>query len=83
MCQMHRISVDFNTLDSEPIDLVKMGQLGTPNGDSLPPLRPGERVLLYDEEMEVEAVAEYDAESRYWLAAPDWTTRRDLTPAQP
>lgn len=77
---MKRISVDFNTIDSEPIDLVKMGQLGTPNGDRLPPLIPGERVLLYDEEMEVEAVAEFDAEHRFWLAAPDWTTRRDLTP---
>jgi hypothetical protein len=68
---MHRISVECSTIMSEPIGLGKMGQPGTPNG---------ERVLLYDEEMEVEAVAEFDAEHRFWLAAPDWSTRRDLTP---
>ena len=80
---MKRISVDFNTMMGDEQERVALGQLGTPNGDSLPPLRTGERVLLYDEEMEVEAVAEYDAESQYWLAAPDWTTRRDLSPTQP
>lgn len=29
---LKRISVDFNTLTSEPVDLVKIGQVGTPWG---------------------------------------------------
>lgn len=74
---MKRISVDFNTIDSEPIDLVKLGQVGTPNGDALPPLEPGERVIVYDEELELEATICYDAEHHFWLAAPDWVTRQD------
>lgn len=77
---MQRISVDFNTLDSEPVDLVKLGQIGTPVGDALPPLHAGERVLLYDEEMAVEATVRYDDAHRFWLAAPDWTTRREVSP---
>lgn len=68
---MHRISVDFNTMDSEPVDLVKIYR------DAPLDLLDGQRVLLYDEEMEVEAVANYDADHHIWLAAPDWTTRRD------
>lgn len=69
---MNRISVDFNTIDSEPVDLVKIYR-GFPLD-----LQDGQRVLLYDEEMEVEAVAVYDAEHHIWLAAPDWTTRRNF-----
>jgi hypothetical protein len=72
---MPRIYVDFNTLNSEPIDLVKLGQTGV---DDLPPLHPGERVLLYDEEMEVTATIQYDREHAFWLAAPDWGTRVNL-----
>lgn len=73
---LKRISVDFNTLDSEPVDLVKIYH------DSPTDLRAGERVILFDEEMQVEAVASYDAGHHLWLAAPDWSTRRDLSPAQ-
>lgn len=69
---LKRIAVDFNTLDSEPVDLVKLYH------DSPPDLCPGERVLLYDEQMEVQAVASYDAGHHLWLAAPDWPTRHDL-----
>jgi len=46
MFAMKRIEVDFNTLTSEPEDLVKLGQVGTPNGDHLPSLCEGERVIL-------------------------------------
>lgn len=68
---MHRISVDFNTMDSEPVDLVKVYR------DVPLDLHDGQRILLYDEEMEVEAVATYDSAHCIWLAAPDWTTRHD------
>lgn len=72
---MPRIHVDFNTLNSEPIDLVKLGQTGV---DDLPPLTAGERVILYDEEMEVAATVQYDKDHAFWLADPDWSTRKDL-----
>jgi hypothetical protein len=36
-------------------------------------------VTLYDEEMEVEAVVEFDEHDRAWLGQPHWSTRRDLS----
>ena len=74
---MQRISVDFNTLNSAPEDLVKFPQ------DSTPPLVEGERVILTDGELEVEAtVISY---TTLWgghrlMAAPDAATWRDLIP---
>ncbi|MFI5274004.1 MAG: hypothetical protein ACHQ4H_13300 [Ktedonobacterales bacterium] len=50
---MKYIAVDFNTMMADEQERVSLGQLGTPNGDGLPPLRPSERVMLCDEEMEV------------------------------
>jgi hypothetical protein len=75
---MKRIEVDFNTLTSEPVDLVKLGQAGTPNGDQLPPLRNGERVILWEPGLEVEAAIIYDATAQYWMAKPDNATWRDI-----
>ncbi len=66
-----RIYVDFNTLNSEPIDLVKVGQTGV---HDLPPLRAGQHVVLYDEELEVVATVQYDRAHDFWLAAPNWAT---------
>lgn len=75
---MKRIEVDFNTLTSEPVGLVKLGQEGTPNGDELPPLHDGERVILWEPGLEVEAKIIYDAAYRYWMAKPDEATWHDL-----
>ncbi|MFI5274000.1 MAG: hypothetical protein ACHQ4H_13280 [Ktedonobacterales bacterium] len=75
---MPRISLDFNTQDSELVALVTLGQLGMPNGDGLPQLCWGEHVTLCDEAMEVEAIAELGSEHCYRLAAPDWSARHDL-----
>lgn len=74
---MQRISVDFNTMNSAPEGLVKFPQEGTP------PVRAGERVTLYDEELEVEATVEPITTA--WgdiemVARPDPTTWRDLVP---
>jgi hypothetical protein len=41
-------------------------------------LRPGLVVTLYDEEMEVEAIVEFDEYAAAWLGQPNWSTRRDL-----
>lgn len=74
----HRLSVDFNTLTSEPLDIVKIAG----DNPALPPLHEGERVTLHDEELEVEAILHFDAASGLWLATPDEATWRDL-PAKP
>lgn len=72
-----RLSVDFNTLNSEPLDIVKIAA----DNPDLPPLREGERVSLCDEELEVEATLRYDAASDLWLATPDNTTWREIPQA--
>lgn len=75
---MKRISVDFNTMMSESVDIVKLGQIETPNGDRLPPVKDGERVLLYDEELQVKAAMIYDPDDYHWMAKPDRTTWTDV-----
>lgn len=75
---MQRIYVDFNTMMSEPVDRVKLAKVGSPNARRLPALHEGERVLLYDEEMEVEGTILFDTTSDYWMAIPDDATWRDL-----
>jgi hypothetical protein len=74
---MKRIHVDFNTLNCEPVDLVKVAAPGTPQEQALPPLTPGERVVLYDEDgLEVEGLMLRD-DAGWWLAEPDSATWRD------
>jgi len=77
---MKRLWVDFNTLSSAPVDLVKIAAPGSADEQALPPLRQGERVLLYDADgLEVEATIIHD-EAGWWLAAPDGATWRDTVP---
>jgi hypothetical protein len=79
---MKRIHVDFNTLNSEPVDLVKLAAPGTLQEEELPAIEPGERVMLYDSDgLEVEAVLIRDSEG-WWMAAPDAATWRDTAPEQ-
>ena len=78
---MQRLYVDFNTMMSEPVDLVKLEADHAPFEKRRPSFHEGERVVLYDEEMEVEATIHYSARYHYWLAEPDWATRVDLMPA--
>jgi hypothetical protein len=79
---MQRWNVDFNTMTSEPVDLVKLGRAGSKAIERLPVLHDGERVPLDDEEMAVEATIIFDAQRAYWLARPDDATWCDL-PAPP
>jgi len=76
-----RIHVDFNTLTSAPVGLVKYLQ-----EDGQPPLREGERVLLYDADgLEVEATIEPYVTAwgeQVWVAAPDEATWRDTVPQE-
>jgi hypothetical protein len=75
---MQRLFVDFNTMMSEPVDLVKLGVEGI---NALPVLHEGEQVVLTDGEMEVRATILFLPERRYWMARPDWSTRVDLAAA--
>lgn len=75
---MQRIRVDFNTLTSEPVGLVKLGRVGTRTGNRLPPLRDGQHVVLWEEGLEVEATMIFDEARQYWFATPDTSTWRHL-----
>lgn len=74
---MKQLAVDFNTLDSEPIDLVKIAEVGSERARELPSLEDGERVVLWEPGLEVEAIIVL-YEGRYWMARPDRSTWRDL-----
>jgi len=71
-----RIYVDFNTITTDPKDRVYINTRMHPALVQM--LRPGLSVTLYDEEMEVEAVVEFDEHDQVWLGQPDWSTQRDL-----
>ena len=71
-----RIYVDFNTISADPQDRVYINTRLHPA--LVQTLRPGLTVMLYDEEMEVPALVEFDEHDQVWLGQPDWSTRRDL-----
>ncbi len=74
---MKRVRADFNTLNSAPVDLVKLAAPGSWQEQALPPLEDGEQVLLYDfDGMEAEATIIHDEEG-WWLADPVGATWRD------
>ena len=76
-----RVEVDFNTLNSAPVDLVKIAAPGSWQEQRLPPLCQGQRVLLFDADgLQVEATIIHD-EQGWWMAAPDGDTWRDAPPA--
>lgn len=76
---MKHIHVDFNTLTSTPVGVVKYLQ-----EDGQPPLQDGERVVLYDADgLVVEATVTTYVTARgeqVFVAAPDETTWRDAVP---
>ncbi|HEX5442010.1 MAG TPA: hypothetical protein VFW76_14060 [Ktedonobacterales bacterium] len=46
---MRKLHVDFNTMMSEPVDLVKLEADHAPFEKPHPSFHEGERILLYDE----------------------------------
>jgi hypothetical protein len=83
---MHQISVDFNTMMADEQERVTLGQEGHSTGTRLPPLRDGERVLLFDSEMRVEGnvvIERFPDGRRDWLATPDWSTVVHTKPLAP
>jgi hypothetical protein len=71
-----RIYVDFNTMTMDAQERVFINT--EVQKDLATHLRPGLSVVLYDEEMEVEGIVEFDGEHQVWLGRPNWATRRDL-----
>lgn len=71
---MKRIEIDFNTLNSEPVGLVKIASPRSRR--TLPPFQQGERVLLVDSDLEAEG--NIILEDGWIMARPDPTTYRDL-----
>lgn|GEM_PF-1506719 len=71
-----RIYVDFNTLNQDFWSDERRVRINS--RAERPNLRDGQRVVVYDEEFEVEATLEYDSKHGVWWARPDWSTRRDL-----
>ena len=78
---MRRIEVDFNTLTSEPINLVKIAEVGTDRERELLPMLDGERVILWEPGLEAEAALVLYG-GAYWMAQPDRSTWRDLPLSQ-
>ena len=81
-----RVSVDFNTMMMDEEERVYVGRIdGLPAEQDLLRRLAGEsRVILYDEELEVEATLElvqFREDYIAWMGRPDWSTRRDLTVA--
>ena len=71
-----RLYVDFNTIAMDPKERVYINPHTQPGLTQQ--LHTGLVATLYDEEMEVEAVVEFDEHDRVWLGQPHWSTRRDL-----
>jgi hypothetical protein len=74
-----RIAVDFNTMAMDIKRRVRIGREGSEkNQELLRALRPGLTVILYEDEMQVRAISEYDAKRKIWFGRPDWSTRKLL-----
>jgi hypothetical protein len=71
-----RLYVDFNTMTTDSKERVYINP--QTHSALAQKLHPGLVVALYDEEMEVDAVVEFDEHDQAWLGQPDWSTRRDL-----
>jgi hypothetical protein len=70
---LDQVYVDFNTMMMDEQERVSIHP-----STVRPSFRPGLRLVLYDEELEVEAEVEGEIGNGWWLARPDWSTRRDL-----
>lgn len=76
---LDRIYVDFNTMGQDLWS--KEPRVRIPRVAARPLTDDGLRVIIFDDELEVEARLEFDPERKVWWARPDWSTRRDLSEA--
>jgi hypothetical protein len=73
---MRRIYVDFNTKNMDERERVYINTRLHP--ELLEALNEGERVVLFDEEVQMEAVLEYEADYGRFLGVLDWSTLKDF-----
>lgn len=71
-----RVPVDFNTMMKDDHERVWINT--HVHKDLAACLRPGMIVTLWDTDLEVEAVVEFDQRQQRWWGRPDWSTSRDL-----
>ena len=78
---MKHILADFNTVMQDAAEgiHVTLGQDEDVASGELPALHPGEHVIAFDDEMEVEGVVE--REGTFWVAALDWATLKRCVPS--
>ena len=77
---MRRIPVDFNTLTSAPVGVVKFHATDPVTGESYEDLAVGDQVELYEDEATTALVVQATVSERWhelWLAIPDTATWRD------
>lgn len=73
-----RIYADFNnSTEDYKVRLNGVGSQADINIASVP-LIEGAKVILYDEELEVEGRLERADDRGNWVAVPDWSTRREM-----
>ena len=71
---MQTIYVDFNTMQQfDTNDNAIIAQLDHPQDCDIH-LHEGERLIVYDEEIRVEAIAHKQGD--FWVGAIDWSTRK-------
>lgn len=78
---MRRIPVDFNTITSAPVGVVKFHAVSPLTGESYEDLVVGERVELYEEEATTALVVTATITERWhklWLATPIPETWHDV-----
>jgi hypothetical protein len=74
--RLQMLYVDFNTSATDPEGRYFVNLRG--ESGKADALRPGQRVLLYDEVLQVQADLEYDEAAAEWWGRPDPSTYRDL-----
>jgi hypothetical protein len=73
-----RIYADFNAQTEDgKIRLTTVGSLAAIDKLNVP-LSADMKVVLHDEELEVEARLEHFPDGKDWLGVPDWSTKRYL-----
>ncbi len=68
-------------MNSMPDDKVYICRVGSEPTELKLYLQPGITVLLFDEELEVEAVierVEFREDYHAWLGTPNWSTQKDI-----
>ena len=77
-----RIYADFNNAtEDEKVRLNTVGSLADIRKVRAS-LVEGMKVLLYDEELEVQARLTHAPDGENWLGIPDWSTREEVKPGK-